>query len=216
MDVFSECGVQFLPGFCSAESADLLAEEIYLFRDVPHLRALQCPDGKVVGGNSFGVFGIYDAALRYWMPKIEMIVGEPLVPMNSYGRIYLEGATLASHSDEPYLEIGVSLCLRRSEIDWPLCIKTRQGSKFSVVQKPGDALLYEGALSHWREGQLLGTEHANVFLHFCRAAGPYAETHRYRQRQHLGMRLVSEVGCTRRVARRMRRSLRRLIGKYRR
>jgi hypothetical protein len=47
-------------------------------------------------------------------------------------------------------------------------------------------VIYDGSLYHWRDGQYEGKAQAQVFLHYCFEDGPFAASHRYRKRKHLG------------------------------
>ena len=51
--------------------------------------------------------------------------------------------------------------------DWPLYIEGLDGKVHSIVMKPGEMILYEGAkLIHGRPTKFVGNYFANMFVHF--------------------------------------------------
>ena len=186
MTDFASTGLALVKGFCAAETAEVLAEELVLAQENATRNRGKTLRNGVFEGPSFSVFAPFDGALRCWMPRVESVVGARLVPINSYARIYTCGSTLLRHADRPFLQVGVSVCLRRDETNWPFCATDRTGRDVSFIQEPGDAVIYDGSLCHWREGQYKGKAQAQVFLHYCFEDGPFAESHRYRQRKYLG------------------------------
>jgi hypothetical protein len=110
---------------------------------------------------------------RIW-PVLEEIVGEELLPTYSYARLYQNGNVLEKHKDRPPCEISISIQLGRSHhYSWPLYIDKK---RFDLAE--GDGVIYTGCdTAHWRnacdgpEGYYSG----QVFCHYVRKNGPYAE-----------------------------------------
>ncbi len=191
LGTFLDTGVTLVKGFCSEETADILAEELFLARENAVRSDSKFKGTQRISCNTFSVFAPFDGALRLWMPKVESVVGASLVPINSFARIYGPGSKLVRHSDYSFLQVGVSICLRRDEVDWPLCITDHFGKDRVLVQQPGDAIIYVGQLCHWRDGLYTGTAQAQVFLHYCFAESAFASSHRFRGRKNLGLALQS-------------------------
>ena len=110
---------------------------------------------------------------RIW-PFLENILEEELIPTYSYARLYTNGNVLEKHTDRPSCEISITIQLGRSHhYSWPVYAG---GKRFDLGEC--DGLLYKGCdVEHWRnacdgpEGYYSG----QVFCHFVRANGPYAE-----------------------------------------
>lgn len=186
MTGFAEQGIVLVKGFCPPDTADVFAEELVLSRENAGMEGGRFKRDSKINGTVYSIFAPFDGALRLWLPKIECVVGAPLVPVNSFARIYGHGSQLLRHADLPFLQIGVSICLRRDSVDWPFCATNRLGRDISLSQQQGDAVIYAGELYHWRSGAYKGTEQTQLFLHYCLASGPFATSHRYRGRQNLG------------------------------
>jgi hypothetical protein len=104
-------------------------------------------------------------------PAVTRLIGEPVLPTYVFARVYKRGASLVRHSDRPACEISLSLNLSRTH-PWPLWIQSPDGPA-SVDLEPGEAMLYFGAIDHWRE-QFRGTKVVQTFLHYVRSRGPNA------------------------------------------
>jgi hypothetical protein len=211
MGGFVDEGIVLVKGFCAPETADVFAEELVLSRENSDCTGGTFNRDSKISGNVYSFFAPFDGALRLWLPKVERVVGAPLVPINSFARIYGHGSELLRHSDLSFLQIGVSICLRRDNVDWPFCATDRLGRDVSLSQQQGDAVVYAGELRHWRQGAYRGTEQAQLFLHYCLASGPFATTHRFRGRKNLGITSSSSAGWSRLLSRGYRR-LRRVFG----
>ncbi|GAA4863635.1 hypothetical protein [Luteimonas vadosa] len=126
-----------------------------------------------------------EALLLRVLPLMEKVAGESLFPCYSYLRIYQNGAELPAHLDRPSCEISTSLTLGSDgRAPWPLCVKA-DGQDLALQLAPGDMLAYRGAeLPHWRE-RFEGRHWIQVFLHYVRAEGPYAD-YRFDGREHIG------------------------------
>ncbi len=208
---FADEGIVLVRGFCAPETADVFAEELVLWRENTAGVGGSFKRDSKISGDVYSVFAPFEGALRLWLPKIELVVGAPLVPINSFARIYGHGSQLVRHSDLPCLQIGVSICLRRDNVDWPFCATDRLGRDVSLSQQQGDAVVYAGDLCHWREGTYKGTEQAQLFLHYCLASGPFATTHRFRGRKNLGITAPASSGWLGLLSR----GYRRLRGQFR-
>lgn len=110
---------------------------------------------------------------RVW-PTLEKAVGEELIPTYAYARLYSNGDVLEKHTDRPACEVSVTIQLGRSHhYAWPIYMG---GQRFDLGE--GDGVVYSGCdVEHWRdkcdgpEGYYAG----QVFLHFVRKNGPYAD-----------------------------------------
>jgi hypothetical protein len=134
-------------------------------------------------------------------PKMEKLTGLKLNPTYSYARIYKRGDVLHRHKDRFSCEISTTMNLGGD--DWPIYIEAKKnvgipskgfpaitnnkGSK--VTLKPGDMLVYKGMiLEHWRE-VFLGTDCAQVFLHYNDVNSKVgdAKENMFDSRPHLGL-----------------------------
>ena len=110
---------------------------------------------------------------RIW-PFLENILQEELIPTYSYARLYTNGNVLEPHTDRPACEISMSIQLGRSHhYAWPLYVDKM---RFDLAE--GDAVLYKGCeVPHWRDACTgpKGYYSGQVFCHFVRVNGPYAE-----------------------------------------
>ncbi|MFN4284257.1 MAG: hypothetical protein ACK4NA_16630 [Alphaproteobacteria bacterium] len=138
--------------------------------------------------NSYAAYGlpVSEALMGYLLPFMEEKTGYKLFPTYSYGRVYLNGATLTRHVDRPACEISLSLMIAESGgKPWPLYCETLSGKTVGVTLSPGDMMIYKGLdVPHWRE-PFAGERQLQVFLHYVRQDGPYAGQ-RYDGRPRLG------------------------------
>jgi hypothetical protein len=117
---------------------------------------------------------IFETLLERVWPAVELAVGEELIPTYSYVRLYGNGDVLEEHTDRPSCEISMTVQLGRSHhYAWPIYMG---GFRFDLGE--GDGVVYKGCeVKHWRnacegpDGYFSG----QVFFHFVRANGPYAE-----------------------------------------
>lgn len=117
---------------------------------------------------------IFDTLLEKIWPVAEEITGEALVPTYSFARLYQNGNILEIHKDRPSCEISATIQLGRSHhYAWPIFMG---GKRFDMAE--GDAVFYKGCeIKHWRD-ECLGPDgyySGQVFLHYVRKNGPYAE-----------------------------------------
>ena len=74
------------------------------------------------------------------------------------------------------------------QADWPIHIKGKDGTKKTVIQEPGDAMVYLGCdLEHWRD-QIPGGHHVQVHLHYVGKNEPFAEELTLDTRYRLGQK----------------------------
>jgi hypothetical protein len=103
--------------------------------------------------------------------QVSKLLGEPVLPTYAFSRVYRKGSSLMRHSDRPSCEISLTVNLDCSKV-WPIWIASPKGDT-SVGLKPGEAMLYFGLTDHWRR-TFDGKFCTQVFLHYVRANGPYA------------------------------------------
>jgi hypothetical protein len=125
-----------------------------------------------------------DTILGASTKTIGKYVGFDLIPTYSYWRLYQHGEVLKRHRDRHSCEISATLCLgynvsnldpsEQENYDWPMWVETDDDvDGVPINLKPGDLILYKGCIvDHWRE-KFLGLNHAQVFLHYNDANGPY-------------------------------------------
>ena len=129
-----------------------------------------------------------DTLLLKTLPIMEKHTGMKLIPTYSYARIYKNGDILDRHKDRFSCEVSTTMNLGGDE--WPIYIepsgeKDKDGIK--VILKPGDMLVYKGALcEHWRE-PFEGEDCGQVFLHYNNKKTEGADNNTYDSRPHLGL-----------------------------
>ena len=144
--------------------------------------------GDTQAPSSYSAYGdvLMDTLLATARPMIEKYTGLNLIPTYSYWRLYQLGEELVRHRDRPSCEISATLCLgyNNSNLDqekdpdynWDIWIETTQipGQESAPISlQPGDLIVYRGCeVDHWRE-KFKGLCHAQTFLHYNDATGPY-------------------------------------------
>lgn len=124
--------------------------------------------------NSFARYAplCFEALSVYLLPAIEKAIGEKLYPVYSYARIYYTGTRLDPHFDRSSSEISVSVCIEKDEKDWPLFIKSKQGTTHEINLDQGDIVIYQGnAQEHWRN-EFTGRKQIQCFLQYVNTDGP--------------------------------------------
>ena len=102
--------------------------------------------------------------------KMEQETGLKLIPTYSFSRVYSYNADLKKHKDRPSCEVSVTVMWGSDGVSWPIIM---DGTKCEM--EPGDAVIYLGCeLEHWREN-FEGDWHAQSFLHYIDANGPYKD-----------------------------------------
>lgn len=183
---FQTRGFLIVRKFCSPETADLMAENLLLHKEVEQANTGRYNQDTQVP-NAYARYGLFDYALRFWADKIGKIMGKQLVPVNSYARIYENGNQLTKHADRPELEYNISLCLRTDRTPWAFGITDYQGNDHLAYLDQGDALFYHGQMTHWREGSYQGQEQMQVFLHYCGQGSEHEKTKKFDGRKTLGI-----------------------------
>lgn len=170
----------------------VLSEEICtLAEEYALMQQLTQPNfGAISRTNRFKVHSGYsdllmESLLIKLQPRFEDFLQQTLVPTYSMYRIYRPGSELRQHIDRESCEISASLNLAVKAIDpWPIFMRSNP-----VELQTGDAVLYEGMkVPHSRErmtGDIDGYC-IQVFLHYCRAEGEYADRYIYDTRPALG------------------------------
>lgn len=140
-------------------------------------------DGQING--SYNHYGdpMLDTLLELSLGAMEQYTGKQLVPTYSYYRLYQYQDVLDRHKDRESCEISTTLCLgydvsnvdqtKYPDYNWPMWVQDKEGNELPVSMKPGDMIIYRGHdIDHWRE-EFLGLNHAQVFLHYNDANGPF-------------------------------------------
>jgi len=145
----------------------------------------QCP-------KSWSIYGhrAFDLILEQKAGEVSAAFGELLLPTYSFARHYVNGEELHPHVDRPECEVSVTVTLSCDGDPWPIYaaaslaggdrIAGRGDREFFIGESQefllpvGSGLLYMGCEDvHWRR-PYTGNRQDQVFLHYVRAAGPYA------------------------------------------
>lgn len=181
-------GYTHLDGLLDSTSCEAMVSELFnLVSQNKTQNDSQCPLSEAVYGAP-----VFDSILEQLLPKFELATGKKLLPTYSYARLYKNNEELRPHTDRPSCEISATLTIGfDSDSPWGFFIgdytDDENSKKFITQQEeikyitnisklemlPGDAVLYSGMNKpHWRE-KFSGQWHAQVFLHYVDADGPY-------------------------------------------
>ena len=179
---FETSGIKIEKNFISSQEADLLCQQILLYRTRTHFKdgiplsnKYHYTDNIDEIGAAFSLsrIALLESLFFLYTEKLETIIDKKLIPSYAFSRIYYEESELVRHSDRPSCEISVTIPL--SDYNWPIFINSYSGNTITCNLDKGDALIYKGIdLSHWRL-PLEVDEHVQVFLHWVDANGPYKD-----------------------------------------
>jgi len=163
----------FVPEFITKQEANNLfknfKKQIQLYPNICY------EDKQVSNADSVLNYVPFVALMCEKTAHMNELVGEKLLPTYTFARIYKNGAELTKHTDRPSCEISVTVNLSNDEIPWNLCFTKPDGSIVLKDLKVGEAVIYLGCISeHWREDVFAGKEYGQVFLHYVRSEGMYA------------------------------------------
>ena len=150
---------------------------------------------------------VMETLLMKLLPKMREVTGLNLIPCYAYTRVYKKGDVLTRHLDRASCERSCTIHFGGEP--WEIFIDpTKQNTVtntiqhsthqeavvkpgapkgISLIMKPGDMLAYWGThMEHWRE-PFEGTNHAQAFLHYNDADGPFANQNLYDKRPLLGI-----------------------------
>jgi len=158
-----------IPGFIIADEALSLAKDF----------KAHCDKFKVEGDpqapNSSAVYNYmpFVRLLVEKVPEVSELLGEKVLPTYTYARVYKTGSELLRHRDRPACEVSLTLNLLKDS-EWPIHFQRPDDSETCIELQPGDAVIYLGCQAdHWRE-KFVGTECAQLFMHYVRSNGPKA------------------------------------------
>lgn len=190
-DLYRSCGAALIKGLVPAQVAAALAYQISL-----QVRSAgqQCLAPPVLSNKAcFEIYAYQWPVLLTFLwgmtPKIEDIVGKPLLPTYSYFRTYQQGDICKIHADRPACEHSVSLTLAYSDDhEWALAVgdapvspemRASRGhdsfleqpySEFAMA--PGDAVVYRGTeYYHGRVAPNPNRWSAHLFMHWVERDG---------------------------------------------
>ncbi|CAE6866944.1 hypothetical protein R69658_07917 [Paraburkholderia aspalathi] len=109
-----------------------------------------------------------ESLLSLLQPRIESVVGEPLIPTYSFWRIYQRGAMLRQHVDRAACEISVSISIavEPKDVQWPLWVRGIDNRARAIRLSTGEALVYRGVeVPHWRDS-FAGDVQYQMLLHY--------------------------------------------------
>lgn len=129
-----------------------------------------------------------ETILKKLKPLMEKETGLQLYENYSYARIYKYGDILYRHKDRFSCEISTTLNLGGDP--WPIYLDPTGGEGNEGIEvnlRPGDMLIYKGALcEHWRYA-FTGNQCIQVFLHYNDVKTENAEENKYDRRPFLGL-----------------------------
>tara|TARA_Y100000114_G_scaffold157021_1_gene186629 strand:- start:3107 stop:3655 length:549 start_codon:yes stop_codon:yes gene_type:complete len=111
---------------------------------------------------------LMESLLENKVKMIENITQLKLYPTYSFWRMYTYGATLQPHKDRGECEITVSVHID-GDSKWPLIIDNTE-----LFTEAGDAIIYYGTELKHERNIFEGDFQTQVFLHFVKQNGPFA------------------------------------------
>lgn len=174
-EIFEKYGAVYLKNVLDKPLCDFLTHMLMRYKHHNDIIGRQSNDDQIPNaGCVMGHNIVFDTVSEKIWPKLEEVVGEPLIPTYTYSRLYQNGNELKVHKDRPSCEISITLQLSRSHhYSWPIYAGKK---RFDLAE--GDALLYKGCdVEHWREpcNGPEGYYSGQVFCHFVRENGPHKE-----------------------------------------
>jgi len=169
-DVFNKQKYLVVSGALTKQKCNSLAQYLFTLKDLGKTnKDPQCPISDSVYGAA-----LFEDLLKDYANPIGKIVGRNLVPTYSYARIYRPGEILEKHTDRESCEISATLTLGYdSKYNWPIFFN--EDKEISVMLEPGELAVYKGCeITHWRN-PFQGNWHAQVFLHYVDAEGPFKD-----------------------------------------
>jgi len=165
----------FIPDFLPIQEASNLykqfKQEVQLYPQFFNSNDSQVRESIAIDGR----YTPFVALLCEKTAYMNKLVEEKLLPTYTYARLYKNNAELIKHTDRPSCEVSVTIHLGSDGTSWPICFTKPDGSIVSKDLKPGEAVIYLGCVSeHWRENAFTGQEYGQVFLHYVRSEGKYA------------------------------------------
>ena len=180
---------------------DVLPENLYkLFTQYTFFNLMNDVDdeflddetAQVPGTHSVYADNLMESLLIFLQPIVEKYTGLNVIPTYSYYRLYKHGDILHPHKDRPSCEISMSLTLdynyndTEDDYKWPIIMGNN-----SISMERGDAVIYRGCdIEHQRPKLNVGSNsyHAQVFLHYVDANGPYTKEYKYDKRPSVGIK----------------------------
>lgn len=153
-------------------------------------------DGQVFKAVALTTSIIGTTLLESSLQTVSKIVGKTLVPAQAYGRLYLSGAKLEKHVDREHYEFAASVCLGYESLEpWAILMDEKP---FSLL--PGEAVVYSGPLVPHERLSFNGKWHAQIFLGFVAASGPFCgfafDGLRWCSLKEVQGNFVMQVGCS--------------------
>ena len=151
----------------------LTKEEIKLLNDYCRIKHRVNVDSFDTRQNNNGDSFFYGDPLMesLMVNKLQLMekeTGLELLPTYAFWRMYTMFADLKKHRDRESCEISVTVMIGSDGTSWPIYMNGAE-----VNMEPGDAAVYLGCeIEHWRE-EFAGDWHAQTFLHYVDASGPY-------------------------------------------
>ncbi len=154
----------------------LTQEELKLLKEYCHIRhTLNTTDFDVSQINADTYYyadPLMESLMLTKLKLMEQHTGKELLPTYTYWRMYTKYAHLKKHKDRPACEISVTINIDNDSTPWPIFMDDN-----SIIQKPGDAIIYLGCeLTHWRE-IFNGDFAAQTFLHYVDKNGKNKNQH---------------------------------------
>jgi len=169
-DLFNKNNYLVLSGALTNEQCTQLTQYFFSLKNKGQTQQdYQCPKSDAVYGAP-----LFDKLLHDFSNPIGEVVGRKLIPTYSYARIYRPGEILKKHTDRESCEISATLTLGYDgKYNWPIYFDDEK--EIEVIIEPGELAVYKGCeVTHWRK-PFLGNWHAQVFLHYVDADGPYKD-----------------------------------------
>jgi hypothetical protein len=123
---------------------------------------------------SSSFYGLFNDIQALCQKKLEIEIGEELLPTYNYCRIYKKGETLEKHVDRESCEISITVTLDYPLSPWSFWARESDNNiEMSLVK--GDACIYKGCeVLHWRDELTHQSWQTQAFFHYVLKNGPNA------------------------------------------
>ena len=190
--------IKYIKNFISEDLGRVISSNFNYLSDLNlHYISDQAPLSKSFVGDL-----VSDMILLSKTEEVSNIVGDEILPVYSYGRIYEKNDELVIHKDSEYCEIAITCTIDFPFYNEPLYIANKSYLEYNVedskkdgnytkynIQK-GDALIYPGHTHyHWRE-PFKQDSYIQLFLFYVRKNGKYNH-HYMKQRPNFGFPLFN-------------------------
>ncbi|NBP03216.1 MAG: hypothetical protein EBU90_24585 [Proteobacteria bacterium] len=190
--------LKYIKNFISDDLRNVIISNFTYLSDLNlHYISLQAPLSKSFVGDP-----VSDMILLSKTEEVSKIIGDELLPVYAYGRIYGKNDELLIHKDAEFCEISITCTVdfpsyiepiyiaNKSYLEYDPYISKKDDCHTKYNIDRGDALIYSGSIHyHWRE-PFKQDSYIQLFLFYVRKNGKYNH-HYMKNRPNFGFPLLN-------------------------